>query len=574
MQFVKKRLLSLITAAALMVGMLPAAFAGYENFTSKTTYPAGQFTDVPSTEWYAQNVQAAYEYKLVDGVNATQFKPNSNLTIAQAIKLAACLHSTYVSGTTDFETARPWYQPYVTYALENGIINTTYADYDQPATRAQFASIFANALPEDALTAINDIADGAIADVDMSAGYAADVYRLYRAGVLTGSNNAHDFKPNTNIRRSEVAAIVTRMAKPDLRQSFTVEVHIGMTADEVFSACVPAIFKLYAYDYKNNILGIGSGVVLSARGDAVTCGHLVNGVYRLVAEMYDGTKREVTIYSFDADADIAHIRVVGSTLPYLGVTTEVEEGDTVYALGYPGGGAATVTTGKVTDPENDDYLAPMIESTAQVISGNSGGALINDEGKVVGITVSSHSGGVPSYSVPIRYLNSLIGDGTAYSPGEYNRNHKPDASRCYSKHYPVPDFGTVTGVTLLGTIREGTTTTYYYDREEVEAGDKILLRYYAALGENTFYQFTGGSFTSSSTYPYSVKLYETSYDGIPAISVVVSSNSFASIGGLLRPSIFFCRNLCITPNEMKADGHETYLRPKCYKNREKREKIK
>ena len=49
MQFVKKRLLSLITAAALMVGMLPAAFAGYENFTSKTTYPAGQFTDVPST---------------------------------------------------------------------------------------------------------------------------------------------------------------------------------------------------------------------------------------------------------------------------------------------------------------------------------------------------------------------------------------------------------------------------------------------------------------------------------------------------------------------------------------------
>lgn len=69
--------------------------------------------------------------------------------------------------------------------------------------------------------------------------------------------------------------------------------------------------------------------------------------------MYDGTKREVTIYNFDADADIAHIRVVGSTLPYLGVTTEVEEGDTVYALGYPGGGAATVTTGKVTDPEND-----------------------------------------------------------------------------------------------------------------------------------------------------------------------------------------------------------------------------
>ena len=70
------------------------------------------------------------------------------------------------------------------------------------------------------------------------------------------------------------------------------------------------------------------------------------------------------------------------------------------------------------------------------------------------------------------------------------------------------------------------------------AGNKILLHYYAALGENTFYQFTGGSFTSSSTYPYSVKLYETSYDGIPAISVVVSSNSFASIGGLPQTADF------------------------------------
>lgn len=76
-------------------------------------------------------------------------------------------------------------------------------------------------------------------DVDISADYAADVYRLYRAGVLTGSNNAHDFKPNINIRRSEVAGYRHRMAKPDLRQSFTIEAHVGMTADEVFSARVP-----------------------------------------------------------------------------------------------------------------------------------------------------------------------------------------------------------------------------------------------------------------------------------------------------------------------------------------------
>ena len=130
----------------------------------------------------------------------------------------------------------------------------------------------------------------------------------------------------------------------------------------------------------------------------------------------------------------------------------------------------------------------LIQTDAAINPGNSGGALINDEGKVVGITVSSHSGGVPSYSVPIRYLNNLIGDGTAYSPGEYNRNHKPDASRCYSKHYPVPDFGAVSGASLFATSRDRGTTCFYYALSELSDLDRQLLRYYAALGENTFYQ--------------------------------------------------------------------------------------
>ena len=325
----------------------------------------------------------------------------------------------------------------------------------------------------------------------------------------------------------------------------------------------------------------GSGFILTEDGYVVTNYHVVQNASNITVTTHSGDEYDATVKGYDATNDVAVLKVEaeGLSAATIGSSGNLSIGDMVVAIGNPLGRlAATETVGYVSginrEVTTDNTVISMLQTDAAINPGNSGGALINDEGKVVGITVSSHSGGVPSYSVPIRYLNSLIGDGTAYSPGEYNRNHKPDASRCYSKHYPVPDFGTVTGVTLLGTIREGATTTYYYDREEVEAGDKILLRYYAALGENTFYQFTGGSFTSSSTYPYSVKLYETSYDGIPAISVVVSSNSFASIGGLPQTVDFLCRNLCITPNEMKADGHETYLRPKHRKNREKHEKIK
>ena len=361
-----------------------------------------------------------------------------------------------------------------------------------------------------------------------------------------------------------------------------------MTAAEVYAANVNSTVGITTsittnyWGYQTTAAASGSGFILTADGYILTNYHVIENSNSVKVTMYDGTSYDATIVGYDESNDIAVLKIdaTGLTPVVLGDSDKLNVGDSVVAIGNPLGELTfSLTSGAVSALNREVTLSSnvtmdLIQTDCAINSGNSGGALINDEGKVVGITVSSHSGGVPSYSVPIRYLNSLIGDGTAYSPGEYNRNHKPDASRCYSKHYPVPDFGTVTGVTLLGTIREGTTTTYYYDREEVEAGDKILLRYYAALGENTFYQFTGGSFTSSSTYPYSVKLYETSYDGIPAISVVVSSNSFASIGGLPQTVDFLCRNLCITPNRMKADRHETYLRPKCHKNREKREKIK
>ena len=55
----------------------------------------------------------------------------------------------------------------------------------------------------------------------MSASYADAVYLLYRAGVLTGSDSAGTFRPDSTIKRSEAAAIVTRMADPSLRQRIT-----------------------------------------------------------------------------------------------------------------------------------------------------------------------------------------------------------------------------------------------------------------------------------------------------------------------------------------------------------------
>ena len=133
----KKRLLSLLLSAALLCGALPTAFAGYENFTAKTTYTDGRFSDVSTADWFYENVRASYEYDLVNGFSDGKFHPNENLTIGQAIKLAACLNSLYSSGTADFASSTPWYQTYVDYAQRNGILTRTFAAVNsRPFSRA------------------------------------------------------------------------------------------------------------------------------------------------------------------------------------------------------------------------------------------------------------------------------------------------------------------------------------------------------------------------------------------------------------------------------------------------------
>ena len=157
---------------------------------------------------------------------------------AETLALAARLHSIYHTGEAAFTQGSPWYQVYVDYAVENGIIAAnSYSDYNAAATRSQFAAILAKALPEEALEAVNTVEDGAIPDVPEGAANYDAIYQLYRAGILTGNDAAGTFTPNNTIVRSEVAALVTRMADPDLRRSVTLTAPVAgldtLTAEDL-----------------------------------------------------------------------------------------------------------------------------------------------------------------------------------------------------------------------------------------------------------------------------------------------------------------------------------------------------
>ncbi len=177
------------------------------------------FVDVKKDAWYHDEIVEAVYTGIINGKSETIFAPDDLLTYAEAVKLAACMSQVYLNGKVTLKSGTPWYQPYADYCRINNITTKDY-DYNANATRAGYMEIFANALPDSAFEDINNIPNGSILDVKTSASYAHYVYKLYRAGIVTGVDALHNCKPEDNIKRSEVAAIISRMMNDDKRIEF------------------------------------------------------------------------------------------------------------------------------------------------------------------------------------------------------------------------------------------------------------------------------------------------------------------------------------------------------------------
>lgn len=188
-----------------------------ENFEKTDTYAPNQLKDVAEGQWYSAGIKAAYELGLMKGISADKFDLNGKITVGAAITTAARIHSIYNTGTAEFAKGNPWYKPYVDYALKNGIIDKEFDSYTRPATRGEFAAILSGALPDSAMKAKNSVADDILPDVKLADPNGAAIYRLYRAGILTGNDKQGTFTPNDSIGRNAAATIVARMAQLALR---------------------------------------------------------------------------------------------------------------------------------------------------------------------------------------------------------------------------------------------------------------------------------------------------------------------------------------------------------------------
>lgn len=227
----KKTLSLLLSLSIICAFLIPAGSAdaalGMQNFDPNTAeYTYGQFSDVNENAWYGMENQAvvatACSLGLMNGTGAG-FSPEGNLTIAQTITMAARLMSIYYDDGYNFVQGDPWYQCYVEYAEENGILypGEFQGEMNRNATRAEMAYLFYFTLPDDELSAINSVSS--LPDVNSSTDYHEEIFFLYNAGILTGNDAYGTFTPTAPITRAAAAAIVSRMALPELRKSFQLQ---------------------------------------------------------------------------------------------------------------------------------------------------------------------------------------------------------------------------------------------------------------------------------------------------------------------------------------------------------------
>lgn len=189
-------------------------------FSTSTDYYG--FLDADESAWYGSQqqgvIKSVVQLGIMNGYTDGTFHPIGNITLSEAIKMAAVVHATCNNQTISFSASDggEWYDAYLNYCVKNRIVSSDeYSSLDAYATRAQIAHIFAKATSDFAV--VNDIDYDYIPDVSERSEYADEILALYRAGILTGDERTRAFRPSDTITRAEAAAIISRVALPTTR---------------------------------------------------------------------------------------------------------------------------------------------------------------------------------------------------------------------------------------------------------------------------------------------------------------------------------------------------------------------
>jgi serine protease Do len=179
------------------------------------------------------------------------------------------------------------------------------------------------------------------------------------------------------------------------------------------------------YGQQGPLQGAGSGVIISADGYIVTNNHVVQDATKIEIVLNDKRSYEGTVIGTDPSTDLAVVKIKETNLPFLnyGNSDDLQIGEWVLAVGNPFNLTSTVTAGIVSAKARNinilgtpdgSSIESFIQTDAAVNRGNSGGALVNTRGELVGINAAIASGNGfyagYSFAIPVNIVKKVVGD--------------------------------------------------------------------------------------------------------------------------------------------------------------------
>jgi S1-C subfamily serine protease len=208
-----------------------------------------------------------------------------------------------------------------------------------------------------------------------------------------------------------------------------------LSASQIASRVDPALVDVVTTLGYQGGKAAGTGIVLTSDGEVLTNNHVIRGATSIkVTDVGNGRTYTAKVVGYDASKDVAVIKLQnasGLTTANLGDSSSVQTGDAVTALGNAGGkgGTPSVATGAVTalnqsitasdegSGANSEQLSGLIETNADIQPGDSGGALVNSYGQVIGMNTAASSGtqfqsesgqsAAQAYAIPIDKAESI-----------------------------------------------------------------------------------------------------------------------------------------------------------------------
>lgn len=209
----------------------------------------------------------------------------------------------------------------------------------------------------------------------------------------------------------------------------TVDTSKLMTASEVYAANVNSTVGITTsvttnfWGFQTTSAASGSGFILTADGYILTNFHVIESSSSISVTLYDGTSYDAVLVGYDESNDIAVLKIDASDLSpvVLGDSDNLNVGDDVIAIGNPLGELTfSLTAGAVSALDREITLSSgvmmnLIQTDCAINSGNSGGALFNLYGEVIGITNAKYSSSGTEasidnigFAIPINHIRSIV----------------------------------------------------------------------------------------------------------------------------------------------------------------------